>query len=223
MSVIREFVVVFLVHSALSADDLIHPCNKDDTHCLTESAQNFLEKTSAGVPAFNLIAIDPFHTDLIEDTFGTGEKITFSNVTVTGLKKLVVADFKIDTKTKNVNLLMENEPEIVTDIQADGQSSRISTKGKIHMFAEYKYDLVPNAEGVNYFTVGPASLRCDPQGVPEVSALSGAGAEVWKAKSDEVKKKLLCAVSDAAFQAVMHNLRESAKFYPATSYFKDLE
>ncbi|KAI5634375.1 hypothetical protein NE865_12923 [Phthorimaea operculella] len=222
MGVIRKLLVVFLVCNAL-ADELIHPCKKDDTVCLNDSAQSFLEKTSAGVPAYNLIAIDPFHADHFEHTFESGEKVTFKNVTVTGLKKLVVADFKIDTKTKNVNLLMENEPTIVTDIEVDGESSKISTKGKVHMFSEYKYDLVPNAEGVNYFTVGPETLRCDPQEVPEVSALSGAGADAWKAKSDEDKKKLICVLSKTAFQAVMHNLRESAKFNPSTTYFKDLD
>ncbi|KAI5634377.1 hypothetical protein NE865_12925 [Phthorimaea operculella] len=217
MSVIRNLLVVLLIHTAIASDllDGVHRCKKDDNPCLTTIVQNFLRALIEN-------SFEPFQVDHIEHTYDSGEKVAFSNMNISGLKNVVLSNLKFDTITKDTGLTLDSEPEIVTDIQSNEQTSKISMKGKIRIVAEYKYSNVPNAKGEKYFMIGPNTLRCEPLGDPEVSAISGAGGEVWEGKSDEMKI-LQCEVSKVVFQKIINSLRENVKQFPSATYFSDLD
>ncbi|KAI5634378.1 hypothetical protein NE865_12926 [Phthorimaea operculella] len=175
MGVKRKLLVVLLIHTAIASNllDGIQRCKTVDVPCLTNMVQTFLR-------ALIRYSFDPYHVDHIDHTNNSGQKVALSDVNISGFRNVVLAIFMVNKITKDVALTLDGEPEIVTDIQSDGQSSKISMKGKIRTVAEYKYKNVPNAEGVNYLELGPNTLKCEPLGDPEVSAISGAGGEVWK-------------------------------------------
>ncbi|KAI5634376.1 hypothetical protein NE865_12924 [Phthorimaea operculella] len=222
MSILRKILLVALIHTAIADDaDLLNGvkrCKKDDIPCLINNIQNFLR------PLLDQSFAPSYHVDHIEHTFDSGEKVAFSNVNVTDLKNTVLKALKFDTLvTKDTALTLDNEPEIVTDIQSDEQSGKISMKGKVRIVADYKYHVEHNAEGVRYFIMGPNTLKCENQGDVEVKAIGGATGEVWEGKSGEMKKNMLCEVCKVVYQDIIDSFREAVKLYPSDNYFQDLE
>lgn len=77
-------------------DALLKPCKLGDMQCLSSATEQFLEKTSKGIPQYDIWPIDPLvvtSLDVIAPN-DAGVVIRFKNLNITGLKNQQISDFQ---------------------------------------------------------------------------------------------------------------------------------
>ncbi|GBP78255.1 Juvenile hormone-binding protein [Eumeta japonica] len=75
---------------------LLQPCSMSDMQCIRNTTQQFLEKTTKGIPAFNIKPIDPIivphaHYQRVP---AHGMSCRINDTIIRGLRNLNITDFK---------------------------------------------------------------------------------------------------------------------------------
>ncbi|CAK1555363.1 unnamed protein product [Leptosia nina] len=216
------------------------PCDITDTECLRKSTQKFLAKTAAGVPDYDIRAIDPMVLPsldhLVNEEYGVWNHL--KNLNIVGLKNQDLSKFSLDTKTKAVELQTKVDLSINGDITVEGKKSgksfpgSISIKGSALGTAKYNYDFKTDDKGVTHFEVSPETITCEPIGEAEIKLDPELLRELKKdpeiqAEREKIKSeatdngnRLLCAIVEKAYVTVVHNIRASAKILPKDAFLK---
>ncbi|CAH0587010.1 unnamed protein product [Chrysodeixis includens] len=241
MAAFKCLLLLSLVYSVIAVEGKIfNPCNKDDIPCLSAATEAFLEKTHNGVPDSNIKAIDPFiipELDVIVDE-EMGLFFTFTNVNVTGLKRLQILDYKMDTDKKSVVLKTKADVNIVADLNIKFTKKNNKSFNGLYQAtttaagtSNYGYSLVKKQDNEIYFEVGPETNNCDIFDEPEVTL----GDELLNALNNDqdarqlktpyeqnkvsLRKRTLCKIVDSAYVVVINNLRTLATTLPAKNFF----
>ncbi|XP_028173198.1 juvenile hormone-binding protein-like [Ostrinia furnacalis] len=241
MEVLKLFFLFALCKSALSEENILHPCKIKDMDCLSSTTQSFLGKTCAGIPAYNIKAIDPLViSELTYEVPQSDLVFHFKNITVTGLKNQKIADFRMDRDAKSVVLQTRVDANIVADMTVEIPKLSKSFTGTYYakttalVTSKYNYELIPNKDGVEYFEVGPETITCETLGTPEVTldsklmeAISTdpdtlARKNDYEKRSVELRRDLLSVIMAKSYITVIHNLRAAARVFPKTAFFIDI-
>ncbi|XP_063535013.1 juvenile hormone-binding protein-like isoform X2 [Cydia strobilella] len=240
MAVFAVLMLLMFFGSVLSTDESIAvPCSINDIDCLGKSLEKFLEKTHKGIPAWNIVAIDPLVIPSFDVVFDNeGLIFKYKNLTVTGLRNQQLTGFKMDTNAKAVVLTTKADLDIVTDIDVifSKSSKTLSGHYKSHASvlgtATYKYDLKTDEKGVTHFQVGPETITCKVVDAPRVelnpefqqTLSNDADAKAFsQEKKHELREKAFCKITEKAYTYVVHNIREAAKAIPSTAFFTNIE
>ncbi|XP_026733876.1 juvenile hormone-binding protein-like [Trichoplusia ni] len=244
MAAFRSLLLLSLVYSVIGNEaNFFDPCYKDDINCLSAATEAFLEKTHNGVDGSQIKAIDPFIIPelevLVDEEMGLLFK--FTNLSVTGLKKLQILDYKMDTDKKSVVLKTKADLNIIADLNIkftkknnksfDGLYKATTTASGT---SNYGYSLVKKGDNEIYFEVGPETNTCEIIEEPTVTVgdelqaalLNDNDARQLKSPYEEnkvnLRKKTLCKIVDSAYVVVINNLRTLATTLPAKRFFLGL-
>ncbi|XP_049872281.1 juvenile hormone-binding protein-like [Pectinophora gossypiella] len=223
---VRLGFVLFLVHSALCEDQLLKPCHSQDIDCLRQTTQTFLDKSSSGIPQFNIVPIDPMAIASIEVQVAPEKTVDLKEIAVTGLKNLRIDNFTMDLSTRSVALAMDAEANVQGHISVnDKDSTPFSGKIAGLQTAHYTYELIKNDKGVEFFKVGPVTIDCNLKQKPELNVSEVVSKALFSGNDDsddEIKKKLACETFQIACGRVISNLRTIATLYPKNAFFTNL-
>ncbi|XP_041979953.1 juvenile hormone-binding protein-like [Aricia agestis] len=233
------FIFIVFAIGVLSEESLLTPCEIQDTQCLSKTTQEFLEKTSNGIPQYDIRAIDPLNIPSIDYVLieNPEAKMHLKNIKVVGLKNQQFSQFKMDRDTKTVDL------QTKVDIKADGDllvelgngktfSGPYSIKGTVLGTAKYGYDFKVDEKGVEHYEVGPETITCQAVGEPTVTVGPELEKELsndkditdmrrnYASKSKELREKEICEIVNRAYVTVVHNIRASAKILPKSAFLK---
>ncbi|KAL0830512.1 hypothetical protein ABMA28_002675 [Loxostege sticticalis] len=242
MGVLKLLLLFAVCKSALSeGESLLQPCKIKDMDCLSSTTQNFLEKTCAGIPAYNILPIDPLVIPELTYVVPKSDlTFHFTNLTITGLKNQKISDFKMDKEAKSVVLQTRVDANIEADLKIEMKdipktfSGIYYAKTTVLGTSRYNYELVPNKDGVEYFEVGPETITCEALGTPEVSLdpklteVLAADPDAISRKEDyskravEIRQNLMSIILGKAYVTVIHNLRAAARVFPKTAFFIDI-
>ncbi|XP_061714298.1 juvenile hormone-binding protein-like [Cydia pomonella] len=240
MAVFAVLMLLMFFGSVLSSDESITvACSTNDIDCLSKSTEKFLEKTHKGIPAWNIVTLDPLvisSYDFALDEEGLIYK--YKNLTVTGLRNQQISDFKMDTKARSVVLTTKADLDVVTDVDVilTKPSKTLSGHYKIHASvlgtATYQYELKTDEKGVTHFHVGPETITCKVVDAPRVelshefqqTLSNDADAKTYnEEKRAELRKKTFCKIAEKVYTYVVHNIREAAKAVPSSAFFTNIE
>ncbi|XP_045769182.1 juvenile hormone-binding protein-like [Maniola jurtina] len=232
--------VLLLLYSTcvLSDEGLLTPCKVDDTACLSKTTQQFLEKTSQGIPEYDIKAIDPLIIDNLDIEIGDDLQtvLHYKNLTITGLKNQQFSDMKMDTNAKSVVLQTRADLNIVGDVTVElgkmqkSFSGTYTLKGTALGTSSYGYSFRTDDKGVEHYEVGPETISCQTVNEPEVTLgpeLRQAidQDEILKEKKEKFKRKELqklvfCKMVEKAYVTVVHNIRAAAKILPKSAFLE---
>ncbi|XP_047990664.1 juvenile hormone-binding protein-like [Leguminivora glycinivorella] len=239
MAVFVLLMFLMFSKSVLCQESLTMACNTDDIACLSKATELFLEKTHKGIPAYNIVTIDPLVIPSYEFAFDDENlKYKYTTLTVTGLRHQKISDFKMDTKAKSVVLTTQADLDMVgnVDITLTKSSRTLSGHYKLHArilgTATYNYELKTDEKGVNHFHVGPEKITCkvaeNPTAVlsPEFQQILSNDPEA-KTYNDEkrmeLRKRMACKIAEKAYTNVVHNIRAAAKAVPSSAFFNNIQ
>ncbi|NP_001037074.2 hemolymph juvenile hormone binding protein precursor [Bombyx mori] len=242
MASLKVFLVfVFARYVASDGDALLKPCKLGDMQCLSSATEQFLEKTSKGIPQYDIWPIDPLvvtSLDVIAPN-DAGVVIRFKNLNITGLKNQQISDFQMDTKAKTVLLKTKADLHIVGDIvielteQSKSFTGLYTADTNVIGAVRYGYNLKNDDNGVQHFEVQPETFTCESIGEPKVTLSSDLSSALEKDSGNNslepdmeplktLRQAAICKIAEACYISVVHNIRASAKILPASSFFENL-
>ncbi|XP_063537870.1 juvenile hormone-binding protein-like [Cydia strobilella] len=232
------FALAFFDAALLSAalinnpEPLLVPCNVGDLECLKRSTELFLRQTYKGIPALNILPIDPLSIPALDVPF-QGDNLVYlnKNITVTGLGPQKLEALKMDLRTGSVVLTTSADVNIHGDINQVFRNlgrtvaGHFWTYGRVLCTASYSYNLQRDGMGVEHYVVGPETTSCELVDTPVVSFSSQLAETCNDAFCPEGIKQLwktnFCKIVEKAYVTVVHNIRAAAKVLPATAFFKN--
>ena len=240
MSLIRFGFVLFFVLSALcdvsrgniqkleyEDENLLKPCDSQNLRCLRKTTQDFLDRTSMGIPVINIVPIDPMAIADIQVEVAPGKDVHLQEVAVVGLKHIVIKRFTMDTEARKVALGMEANVTVQGHISVNNKPKTPFNSRIVGLnTAYYDYELITNDKNVTYFKVGPETMDCETSGSPVMNIQEEVRKELLSGPDapqlEEIGKKLACATFKVACGRVIANLRTIATIYSKESFFTDL-
>ncbi|XP_034829034.1 juvenile hormone-binding protein-like [Maniola hyperantus] len=233
-------VLLLLYSTCVFSDEgsLLTPCKVDDTACLSKTTQQFLEKTSHGIPEYDIKAIDPLIINCLEIVISDDLKtvLHYKNLNITGLKNQQFSDMKMDTNAKSVVLQTRADLNIVGDVTVElgkmqkSFSGTYTLKGTALGTSSYGYSFRTDDKGVEHYEVGPETISCQTVNEPEVTLgpeLRQAidQDEILKEKKENFKRKdlhksVFCKMVEKAYVTVVHNIRAAAKVMPKSAFLE---
>ncbi|XP_045499217.1 juvenile hormone-binding protein-like [Colias croceus] len=238
----RVLVLLVSCLTVFCEDSFLSPCDITDTECLRKSTQTFLSKTAAGVPEYDIKAIDPQIIPSLDILFDEelGVWNHYKDLTVLGLKNQQLSAFSLDKQTKAVELQTKVDLVISGDITLEAKKKEkslpgtISIKGKALCTAKYNYDFTTDDKGVSHFVLGPETITCEPIGdldlqlnpelLKDIKEATNLKEEkvYWGSHRDVNYKKIFTTVVEKAYVTVVHNIRAAAKVLPKEAFLKGL-
>ncbi|XP_038213991.1 juvenile hormone-binding protein-like [Zerene cesonia] len=238
----RVLVLLVSCLTVFCEDSFLSPCDITDTECLRKSTQTFLAKTAAGVPEYDIKAIDPLIIPSLDILFNEelGMSNHYKNLTVVGLKNQQLSSFSLNKETKAVELQTKVNLVISGDITLEAKKKEkslpgtISIKGSALCTAKYNYNFQTDDKGVSHFVLGPEIITCDPIGDPDLQLNPELVKDIkeatdlkeekvyWGSHREENYKKIFCSIVGEAYVTVVHNIRAAAKVLPKEAFLKDL-
>ncbi|KAL4713147.1 hypothetical protein ACJJTC_018792, partial [Scirpophaga incertulas] len=232
------FVLFTFAKCAFGDEALLSPCAHEDSECIRRNTEKFLDRTSAGIPEYDVRPIDPLLLGHVEYSNPESDVVLhFKNIRITGLKKLNINQFSMNIDTRAVYLQAKIDVNIVANLTVEfKQLSKFVTDsyraktGVVLMTSMYNYNLVPNDKGVEFYEVGPETITCEAIDLPEVTVGSAifndpetnSRKRVYQTKLQDFRKQAVCKILSAAYVNVIHNIRATAKILPKTSFFTDV-
>ncbi|XP_026319225.1 juvenile hormone-binding protein-like [Hyposmocoma kahamanoa] len=119
--------LLFLVHCVRCApaeDFQTRPCAVDDFQCINESFEAFMTKTASGIPALDVKANDPLMLDSVVSNVFEGVVVHFKNVTVTGLSKQKLTEYKMDTLAKSIVFTVTSDISTASDVEVEYEETK---------------------------------------------------------------------------------------------------
>ncbi|KAJ2950992.1 hypothetical protein O0L34_g5368 [Tuta absoluta] len=241
MKLLCILALVFLVAFALAhgGDNQITSCKNDDRKCFHDLVKHFMKNAVDGIPEHNVGPIDPLMIPFIE--FVTHEVVTihFTHVNITGLKNMEVANATVNQQNQALKIVMIVSVHINANMDIEFTAVNKSlrnikyqgTTNPLTMTTEYGFDVSPNAEGVDYFTIKTEiTTKCDTTEDPIVNLdahnldqifredpdllqqfiqLNDKGSKVWK-------NQLICKIAKETISRLMDNFRAVCRILPVS-------
>lgn len=222
-------------------DALFDPCSTDDLKCLSSATETFMSKTYGGVPEWGIKPVDPLIISSLHiDTDKVmGLEFHFTNLSITGMKKVKITDFKIDMIEHTALLQMKADVTITGNINILLSRFNKSFNGdytaKTSVIGTSKYPTtLKKVNSTDYFVVGPEKTKCHIPENPEVTL----GTELqtaldkdpdalnmkpeWESRQVDLRKLMLCEMAQEVFRTIIHNIRASAEILPKNAFFNNI-
>ncbi|OWR52356.1 juvenile hormone-binding protein-like [Danaus plexippus] len=231
--------LLFFFASAFSGGaDLLTPCDVHDTDCLSKTTQEFLEKTSAGIPNYNIKRLDPLVIPKLEIKLSEKSEpvLHFKDLTVTGLKGQQFSGFKMDTTAKTVELQTKADLDIVGEITLEmkkkSYTGSYAAKGTALGTAKYDYAFKTDDKGVEHYEIGTETNECqtliDPQVTYDQELIQALEKDTdlqgrkqrYYANQKDIEQRIFCEIVSHAYKTVVHNIRAAAKILPKSAFLK---
>ncbi|XP_063366278.1 juvenile hormone-binding protein-like, partial [Cydia amplana] len=207
-------------------EPLVEPCYVGDLECLKRSTELFLRQTYNGIPALNILPIDPIYIPALDVPFQGDNLVYFNkNIIVTGLRHQTLERLKMDLSTGSVVLTTSADVNVEGDINQVSRNLGRSaaghfwTHGRVLATSSYSYTLQRDAMGVEHYVVGPETNSCQLIGTPTVSFSCNDASCPEEVK--QLWKTNFCKIVEKAYATVVHNIRAAAEVLPATAFFKN--
>ncbi|KAI5634374.1 hypothetical protein NE865_12922 [Phthorimaea operculella] len=239
----KLFCIVVFVISEMSAlaheDNQKTSCKRDDPKCFHGLVKHFIKNAVDGIPEHNVDPLDPLVIPTIHFATHKDVAIHLTDVNITGLNNVEVpnATLNLEDQALQIRMLISTRIKAYMHIEFTAVNTSLRNikyqgiTNSLTINTEYGFEVSPNAEGVDYFTIKREIatkcdttkdpivnldaddldhiLREDPELLQQFIQLNDKGSKVWK-------NQLICKIAKETISRLMDNFRAVCRILPAS-------